>query len=92
MAAVDKILIQNISWVIAFFNFVMVIAVSFVLCIVPQNVFAQVPVTPPIIEQQLEAITENNEDVETEDDSFLQTMRQYFKNPINLNTPVAKYY
>lgn len=87
MAATEKILRHNISWVIAFYNFVMVIAVSFVLCIVPQNVFAQVPVTPPIIEQQLEAITENNEDVETEDDSFLQTMRQYFKNPINLNTP-----
>ena len=48
---------------------------------------AQVPATPPpIIEQQLEAATENNEDVETEDDSFLQAMRQFINNPINLNT------
>ncbi|MEO5984025.1 MAG: helix-hairpin-helix domain-containing protein [Ferruginibacter sp.] len=37
-------------------------------------------------EQQLENITENNEDQETEDDSFLQEMIQFKKNPINLNT------
>ena len=36
-------------------------------------------------EQQLEAVTENNEDAETEDDSFLQMMRQYLKHPISLN-------
>ncbi|MEO7766437.1 MAG: helix-hairpin-helix domain-containing protein, partial [Ferruginibacter sp.] len=38
------------------------------------------------IEQQLEAITENNEDKETEDDSFLQVMQQLLKAPVNLNT------
>jgi hypothetical protein len=36
-------------------------------------------------EQQLENITENNEDQETEDDSFLQAMIQFQKNPVNLN-------
>lgn len=48
--------------------------------------FAQVtePVTP-ITEQQLESITENNEDQETEDDSYLQQMIQFIKNPIELN-------
>jgi hypothetical protein len=37
-------------------------------------------------EQQLEALTENNEDVETEDDSFLQSMRYLLKDPVNLNS------
>ena len=48
--------------------------------------FAQVtqPITP-ITEQQLESITENNEDQETEDDSYLQQMIQFIKNPIELN-------
>jgi hypothetical protein len=36
-------------------------------------------------EQQLEAVTEANEDSETEDDSFLQQLQQFLKNPINLN-------
>lgn len=36
-------------------------------------------------EQQLENVTENNEDAETEDDSYLQQMMQYVKNPIELN-------
>ena len=50
------------------------------------NSFAQVtePVTPNA-EQQLENITENNEDLETEDDSYLQQMIQFIKNPIELN-------
>lgn len=42
------------------------------------------PVTTNI-EQQLENVTENNEDVETEDDSHLQLMIQFLKNPIELN-------
>lgn len=37
-------------------------------------------------EQQLENITENNDDQETEDDSYLQQLAQFQKNPINLNT------
>ncbi len=36
-------------------------------------------------EQQLENITENNEDAETEDDAYLQQMVQFQKNPINVN-------
>ena len=50
------------------------------------NSFAQVtePVTTNT-EQQLENITENNEDQETEDDLYLQQMIQFIKNPIELN-------
>jgi hypothetical protein len=49
--------------------------------------FAQTPETPTTItEQQIENITENNEDVETEDDSYLQQMRGFLRNPININT------
>lgn len=55
----------------------------------PGMASAQVPENPPVSntgEQQLELITENNEDVETEDDSFLQSMRQFLRNPININS------
>ncbi len=37
-------------------------------------------------EQQLENITENNEDLENEDDSYQQQMFQFQRNPVNLNT------
>ena len=44
------------------------------------------PTTPPvIIEQQLENLTENSDDVETEDDSYLQEMEHFLEDPINLN-------
>ncbi|MFT3981879.1 MAG: helix-hairpin-helix domain-containing protein [Ferruginibacter sp.] len=46
------------------------------------------PEEPPVgnaAEQQLENITENNEDMVTEDDSYLQDLAQYLKNPLNLN-------
>ena len=46
------------------------------------------PVTPNT-EQQLENITENNEDMENEDDSYLQQMVQYINNPISLNSADA---
>ncbi len=36
-------------------------------------------------QQQLEYITEKNEGLETEDDSYLQEMGQYINDPINLN-------
>jgi hypothetical protein len=57
---------------------------------IPVHIHAQEtePVTNTT-EQQLENITENNEDLETEDDTYLQQMLQYIKNPINLNTAVA---
>ncbi len=58
-----------------------------ILVLLPISLQAQAPVLPPdVIEQQLEAITENNADAETEDDSFLQALRQFQKNPVNLNT------
>lgn len=44
---------------------------------------AQVPSTTT--EQQMEAITENNEDTETQDDTFLQSLQQFLKSPVNLN-------
>lgn len=46
----------------------------------------ETPATPPvIIEQQLENLTENSEDIETEDDSYLQEMQQFLDDPVNLN-------
>ena len=55
---------------------------------------AQLPVKPEkpqeqpntVIEQQLENITANNEDNQTEDDSYLQALAQYQKNPLNINS------
>ena len=44
---------------------------------------AQIPSTTT--EQQMEAITENNEDTETQDDTFLQSLQQFLKSPVNLN-------
>ena len=46
------------------------------------------PAEPPVnstVEQQLENITENNEDMETEDDSYIQELAQYLKNPPQQN-------
>lgn len=42
-----------------------------------------------IAEQQLENTTENNEDVETEDDSYLQLLRRLLKTPLDLNAADA---
>lgn len=51
---------------------------------------AQIPAIPnSTIEQQLEAVTENNEDNVTEDDSFLQSLQQFLQTPLNLNTADA---
>ena len=57
-----------------------------ILFLVTADTAAQVaePVTPNT-EQQLENITENKEDIETEDDGYLQQMVQYSKNPVELN-------
>jgi len=40
---------------------------------------------PPIVEQQLENLTQASDDATTEDDSYLQKLVQYIKDPINLN-------
>jgi hypothetical protein len=42
------------------------------------------PDPAPVIEQQLEELAEAN-DIETEDDSYLQQLEQYLKHPLNLN-------
>jgi hypothetical protein len=56
---------------------------------VVNNAFSQKvpaePITPPVIEQQLENLTEANDDVITEDDSWLQEMHHFAKDPLNLN-------
>lgn len=49
-----------------------------------RNMNDQLPATTT--EEQLENITQSNEDNETEDDSYLQEMVQFQKNPVNLNT------
>ena len=56
-------------------------------CVMPCCMFAQVPAEVPTTstEQQMEAITENNDDNETQDDSFLQQLQQFSKSPVNLN-------
>ncbi len=60
-------------------------ALGFIFIVLPDlNAQVTEPVTPNT-EQQLENITENNEDLETEDDSYLQQMIQFIRNPINLN-------
>lgn len=40
---------------------------------------------PPVVEQQLENLTESSEDVVTEDDSYLQELVHFLKDPLNLN-------
>ncbi|MEO6328134.1 MAG: helix-hairpin-helix domain-containing protein [Ginsengibacter sp.] len=53
----------------------------------PYSVHAQdIPTTPPVVEQELENLTENNDDAETEDDAYLQQMQHFINDPINLNT------
>ncbi len=55
-------------------------------CIFSTKTFAQNTTTPnSTFEQQLENLTENNDDIETEDDTQLQQMQYYLKHPLNLN-------
>ncbi len=63
-----------------------IIFVWLIFFLVAADISAQVaePITPNT-EQQLENVTENNEDIETEDDSYLQEMVQFIKNPIEVN-------
>ncbi len=67
------------------FNLSFFLIFSFLLF--PFSSVAQVPSTTT--EQQMEAVTENNEDNETQDDSFLQPLQQFLKSPVNLNTADA---
>ena len=69
-------------------NFYNLLGLIFILLLLlPFSLFAQQPESSNSgVEQQLEANTENSEDNETEDDSFIQSMRQFLKHPINLST------
>lgn len=54
------------------------------------SVFSQVtpPVPiepPPVVEQQLENLTEASDDAITEDDSYLQELEHFTRDPVNLN-------
>ena len=49
------------------------------------NLYAQETDESIFIEEQMENLTEANEDEITEDDSFLQAMHHFIKQPINLN-------
>ena len=52
----------------------------------PVYSLAQTPATVAhTAEQQLENNTENNQDIEPEDDAYLQRLQQFIKDPINLN-------
>jgi Helix-hairpin-helix motif len=41
---------------------------------------------PPIVQQELENLTEASDDVVTEDDAYLQELNHFIKEPLNLNT------
>lgn len=66
---------------------ILIICLFLITCL---STVAQVPVPEPAptnttVEQQLENITENSEDQETEDDSYLQQLNGLQRNPVNLN-------
>lgn len=66
---------------------ILFIFLFFLFCLLPISSFSQTPETPSTTtEQQIENITENNEDTETEDDSYLQQLRSLIRNPLNINT------
>lgn len=66
-------------------SFLLVLALSSIYDASAQEIPADPTEPPLLIEQQLEDLTEANEDVVTEDDSYLQEMQHFIKNPINLN-------
>ncbi|MEP6928004.1 MAG: hypothetical protein ABI834_10225 [Ginsengibacter sp.] len=60
------------------------------LCVSGEYAYAQVippdvSEPPPVVEQQLENLTESADDVVTEDDSYLQELFHFIKDPLNLN-------
>ncbi|HMG81833.1 MAG TPA: helix-hairpin-helix domain-containing protein [Ferruginibacter sp.] len=56
----------------------------FILCQV--KVLAQMPELPSTTQQELEALTENNDDNSPQNDYFLQQWHSFLKDPVNLNT------
>ncbi len=59
--------------------------IFFILFIVIQSSLSIAQIIPPVTEQQLENLTDADQ-AEPEDDSFLQQLEQFRKNPINLNS------
>ena len=71
---------KRINNLLFYFLFVMLMGIS------PAVLAQEVTGEPSaIIEQQLEELTEANEDMETEDDSYLQGLVHFLKEPLNLN-------
>ncbi len=66
-------------------SFLLILALNFTYYASAQETPLDPTEPPPIVEQQLEDLTEANEDVVTEDDSYLQEMQHFLKDPINLN-------
>ena len=66
-------------------TFLLVLVINLTYNASAQEIPAESTEPPPIIEQQLEDLTEANEDVVTEDDSYLQEMQYFLKNPVNVN-------
>ncbi|MEO8961820.1 MAG: hypothetical protein ABI325_08065 [Ginsengibacter sp.] len=66
-------------------SFLLIIAINSTYYASAQEIPTDPTEPPPMIEQQLEDLTEANEDVVTEDDYYLQEMQHFIKNPINLN-------
>ena len=54
-------------------------------CCFSQDTIPESADPPQTIQQQLENLTEANDDAVTEDDSYLQELVHFIKNPINLN-------
>jgi hypothetical protein len=76
---------RKVSWLSNVFWFAKKSLLPALLCCTMQ-IMAQVPTVPTTTtEQQMEAVTEGNEDSETQDDTFLQQMQQFLKTPVNLN-------
>ena len=62
------------------------VVVFVILLLIGEKNIAQVAEpSMPNTEQQLENITENNADIETEDDTYLQQMQEFLRNPVELN-------
>jgi hypothetical protein len=66
------------------------VGVICILLLLNNIAWAQVPDLPAAVKEALESATEKNQDVETEDDGYLQTLQQFVKEPINLNTAEAE--
>ena len=73
-----------------YINLFLPVVFCLLLCISSEKLSAQVTPPdptepPPAVEQQLENLTEASDDAVTEDDSYLQELVQFIKDPVNLN-------